>query len=75
MIVSIAFVEIFLCICMILWILLRRSVYFLNICIIRVFCRFNRNMALYYTCQISITMLVNYFIWEDLSIDFTFILT
>jgi hypothetical protein len=29
-----------------LWILLRRSVYFLNICYIRVFYRFNRNRAL-----------------------------
>jgi hypothetical protein len=28
------------------WILLRRSVYFLNICYIRVFYRFNRNRAL-----------------------------
>jgi hypothetical protein len=30
----------------VIWILLRRSVYFLNICFIRVFYRFNRNRAL-----------------------------
>jgi hypothetical protein len=30
----------------VLWFLLRRSIYFLNICIIRVFYHFNRNRAL-----------------------------
>jgi hypothetical protein len=39
-------VDIFYIFMMILWILLRRSVYFLNICIIRMFYRFNRNRAL-----------------------------
>jgi hypothetical protein len=34
-------------ICMTVVILMRRSVYFLNICYIRVFYRFNRNRALH----------------------------
>jgi hypothetical protein len=48
-------------ICMLFWILLRRSIYFSNICFIRVFYRFNRNKAL----QVGIRAVVS-LVWTSI---------
>jgi hypothetical protein len=63
--VSAATVEIFY-ICMLFWILLRRSVYFLNICYIRVFYHFNRNRALHFPCATKHLLVILYICWTQL---------